>query len=451
MEQISSAPSSVRAGSWVDSGIRSNEWTIRQGDAFTVYRLPTLEKIREFSAPNSAKGAQRAMFLSSGDILLNSTYWGAILKRFTPGSPVATEEQPPVPHRALLRMAQMNESQFVVFDPLSATMISLENHGSVWSALSSGTQVFGNWTAVRTDPREGRMRATLTGKAKADGDLKVLIALPPGETYSQEIKNERFISGSAMRYDRFGNRLLEITIPVRAGEEKNIELYSGDITRYSISVDLNAFRASISDFDTPTNANLFLADHTTYALHDPTVEAKRNELRNGTNDYLELLRRTMIYSNSIPYKSDGRFDPAPVVIRQNHGACTEHTFVTVSILRGAGIPARYVWNYLGTEQPELNHKIAEAWLPGFGWIPMEVLAPPGRVPGTTYAHHIIWAVYDQWASSLLRGGDTLFNISGVPVESGIVRWSLETETARERSTQTIRSRSFQVQERSVVE
>jgi len=443
-----SAPTSMRG--WTESGIRSGEWTLRQGDRFTVYSLESLKVIREFSSPDDAKGSQKAIFLSNGQILLISTYWGAVVRRFSSGDKKSRSESINVSHRSLLRLAQMDDSGFVVFDPLTNTMVCLTASNGAWSVITRGTQIFGDRKAVRFDPLTGTLRSILKVKAKTDTKIRVLLALPPQDTYSQRIRNDHFPEGSLIKYDRFGNRLLEIETSLNAGEERSMELYSATITRYSVSIDLTKFDTRFDHLQPPDLANLYLDDYATYAIHDPAISAKRDELRGSPDDYAQFLKQTQIFSNSIPYKS-GRFDAAPVVVKRNNGACTEHTFVTVSILRGGKVPARYVWNYLPVDShPDLNHKLAEAWLPGFGWIPMEPLAPPGNVAGTTYAHHIIWAAYDKWDSSTLKGGDVLYNIDNAKnLEIAKVEWSLDSAQMTERSLLPA-SAPLQVNDRVVV-
>lgn len=128
---------------------------------------------------------------------------------------------------------------------------------------------------------------------------------------------------------------------------------------------------------------------------------------------MEILSETAKYVSSIPYQS-GKFEAAPYVILKNNGGCTEHSYVTMSLLRGMGIPTRLVWNYLPTEsssEMSFNHKYVEVWVDGLGWIPLEPLAPPKSKPGVTHARHLVFAVLPKPTHPKIVGGDRLVQIA----------------------------------------
>lgn len=86
----------------------------------------------------------------------------------------------------------------------------------------------------------------------------------------------------------------------------------------------------------------------------------------------------------------------------------------MALLRGKGIPSRLVWNYLPTESSKeitFNHKFAEVWVDGFGWIPMEPLAPPKSKPGVTYARHVVFASLANPSHPQIAGGDRLVQLA----------------------------------------
>ena len=63
--------------------------------------------------------------------------------------------------------------------------------------------------------------------------------------------------------------------------------------------------------------------------------------------------------------------PIDLVLETGRGVCQDYAHVMISILRRWGIPARYVWGYLGPgdDLPSTNesHAWVECWLPGMGW------------------------------------------------------------------------------------
>ena len=63
--------------------------------------------------------------------------------------------------------------------------------------------------------------------------------------------------------------------------------------------------------------------------------------------------------------------PIEHILDTGRGVCQDYAHVMISILRGWGIPARYVSGYLGPDD-ELastneSHAWVECWLPGLGW------------------------------------------------------------------------------------
>lgn len=95
-------------------------------------------------------------------------------------------------------------------------------------------------------------------------------------------------------------------------------------------------------------------------------------------DPLSLLRElnTQLY-NAFDYDQetttvDSTIDDA---IEARRGVCQDFTHVLAALVRGLGIPCRYVSGYLYHEKsyqdrsvPDATHAWAEAWLPSLGWI-----------------------------------------------------------------------------------
>ena len=73
--------------------------------------------------------------------------------------------------------------------------------------------------------------------------------------------------------------------------------------------------------------------------------------------------------------------PIDRILETGRGVCQDYAHVMASILRGWGVPCRYVSGYLGPDDdfttPGESHAWVECWYPGVGWI--------GLDPGPTTA------------------------------------------------------------------
>lgn len=63
--------------------------------------------------------------------------------------------------------------------------------------------------------------------------------------------------------------------------------------------------------------------------------------------------------------------PIEHILETGRGVCQDYVHVMISVLRGWGVPARYVSGYLGPDgdlaSTNESHAWVECWLPGLGW------------------------------------------------------------------------------------
>jgi transglutaminase-like putative cysteine protease len=68
------------------------------------------------------------------------------------------------------------------------------------------------------------------------------------------------------------------------------------------------------------------------------------------------------------------------VLERREGVCQDFAHLAVAVLRGAGVPARYVSGYLETRPPpgrprlqgaDASHAWASAYVPGWGWVDLD--------------------------------------------------------------------------------
>ncbi|TGL72400.1 transglutaminase-like domain-containing protein [Leptospira jelokensis] len=401
-----------QSSNWKDIVCSDGDLFRLDKDELEVFDLETLEEKPKIPLP--MKSVQRIVKGFENEILLISSFSGNTIKSFSLLDKQTTKEWKfPTNHRALFKMTQLTPDRFLVFDPITkiyGEWILFDGQLFPTSGLSKRS----DGKAIRFSPIESTIHFQLELTATSDlPETNYHVILPKKDTYAQELREETFYSPSVLSLDETGNRTLTVTIPsLKEGETKSIPVYSGKLTRYKIHWKLES-DISVKREESESKFPNELRDDWFLKLEDPIVVGKREELFQGKSSVKELLLETAKYVSSIPYKS-GKFEAAPKVIEKNNGGCTEHSYVTMSLLRGVGIPARLVWNYLPTEassEMSFNHKYVEVWVEGYGWIPMEPLAPPRSKPGVTHVRHLVFSVLPTPVHPKISGGDRLVQLT----------------------------------------
>ncbi|TGL19052.1 transglutaminase domain-containing protein [Leptospira yanagawae] len=402
----------TKSSSWKDIVCSDGLLLRLDKEDLEVFDLESMEEKPKIPLP--MKSVQRIVKLSEKEILLISSFSGNTIQLFSVLDKRTTKEWKfPTNHRALFKMTQISPNRFLVFDPLTkiyGEWLLFDDHFFPMSGLSKRS----DGKAVRFSPIENTLQYQLELTASSDLPETIYhVILPKKDTYAQELREETFYSPSVFSLDETGNRTITLTIPsMKEGESKSIPIYSGKLTRYKIHWQLDP-NLIVNREESESKFPNELRDDWFVKLEDPIVVGKREELFQGKTSLREILFETAKYVSSIPYKS-GKFESAPKVIEKNNGGCTEHSYVTMSLLRGIGIPARLVWNYLPTEsssEMNFNHKYVEVWVNGFGWIPMEPLAPPKSKPGVTHARHLVFSVLPTPVHPKISGGDRLVQLT----------------------------------------
>ncbi|TGM23281.1 transglutaminase-like domain-containing protein [Leptospira meyeri] len=399
--------------SWNDIVCLENKIYRLVADQLEVYGLDSGEIESKIPLPFSS--VQRITKLSEKEILFISSYWGNTVQVFSPKDPAnAKEWKFPVNHRALFKLVAISENHLLIFDPITKIYGEWMVFGNSILPLDSPIEVADGSRAYRFSPIQNKIEYRFSLTALFDvPETQYQILLPKQNISSQKLYEEEFDSASIQDIDEYGNRSLLLTIPpLKAGDNKEIKVYSALLTRYKIHWNLDP-TMTLSKDQKMEGLEMFLLDDWSLKMDTSVVLEKRNLLFQDETSVKQILTKTQEYVSSIPYKS-GSFESAPKVIEKNNGGCTEHSYVTMALLRGIGIPSRLVWNYLPTESSKeitFNHKFVEVWVKGFGWIPMEPLAPPKSKPGITHARHVVFAGLSGTSHPKIAGGDRLVQLS----------------------------------------
>lgn len=105
---------------------------------------------------------------------------------------------------------------------------------------------------------------------------------------------------------------------------------------------------------------------------DEQIQRHAREIRGSGLDEWAVIRRTIIRAMSIRSRQKGRasgFDAVEALERS--GSCLSNANLMAALLRANGIPARIVSGVPTWGGPLSVHFIVEAYVPGFGWYPIE--------------------------------------------------------------------------------
>ncbi len=119
---------------------------------------------------------------------------------------------------------------------------------------------------------------------------------------------------------------------------------------------------------------IYLRDGEKYDINNPYIKALVKKVLDGETNYYRKVRKIFQFiGERLHYELAGGWNPAPVVLKRGSGSCSEYTFSFISMLRAAGIPARYVGSVVerGTGYDWVFHRWAEVYFPGYGWVPVD--------------------------------------------------------------------------------
>lgn len=234
---------------------------------------------------------------------------------------------------------------------------------------------------VRSDARRGQ--ATLYSEVQNLGPGEItggtmVLAVPTGGP-NQELDTVTMTKGAKRHTDQWDQEVAAYELGrLGPGEKKSVQLTgTGTFHRISYKIfphlvgDLTEIPADISD--------KYLGDADKYRVQGDFIQQKVAEVvGDETNPYFKARKLYEFLIGRINYQMVGGWDIAPTVIERGTGSCSEYTFSIVSLCRAAGIPARYVGAMvLRGEDASIDtayHRWAEVFLPGIGWVPMDVNA-----------------------------------------------------------------------------
>lgn len=233
---------------------------------------------------------------------------------------------------------------------------------------------------VLDNPREFDLRFTHvvenTGKTKVQRqDLYVLL---PQDKANQTVTGISF-NPEPTEYltDEWGQRVAHYVIMNMPAKSR---LEVGWTARVRVSDLSYAVDPStvLSLADIPDDiVQTYTQDETRYNIYSPVVQAAAAEAVAGSSSVYEQVRDTYQYViDHLEYSREGNWDDAATVLARGDGSCTEYVFALIALYRANGIPAQFVGGSRlradGDYVDTVFHRAVEVYLPGYGWVPMDV-------------------------------------------------------------------------------
>lgn len=132
------------------------------------------------------------------------------------------------------------------------------------------------------------------------------------------------------------------------------------------------------------------------------MRALAAEVRGDGADVMAVILRTLLRAKEVFARAEGRVTELTAVQALDHqGSCTSCANLVAALLRGAGVPARVLAGYPLWSGPLQTHYIVEAFVPAYGWYPVE--STLGRAPWPNHQQVNVSIVPVEHESRALAG------------------------------------------------
>ncbi len=216
-------------------------------------------------------------------------------------------------------------------------------------------------------------------------DLTVFLALPR-EIPGQHLLSELAFDPEPARFetDRWGQKVAVVEVGTLASGRTASVRWQGDFALFRVRFQI--IPEVVNAGELPPGMEPYLQDDRKYDLESEVVGDLVRELTEGERGRYRQARAIYRHlTEVITYERSSGWNNASTVLARGTGSCSEYTFALVALLRRAGVPARYVGalSERGDEASfdDVFHRWAEAYLPGYGWVPVDANAGHGELPG----------------------------------------------------------------------
>lgn len=122
----------------------------------------------------------------------------------------------------------------------------------------------------------------------------------------------------------------------------------------------------------PAEARPWLASTKYVQAADERIKAIAAEIRTNNTDVMTIIDGTLKRAHDIYERQAGQSMKLDAVSALDHvGSCTSCANLVAALLRACGVPARILAGYPAWSGPLQTHYIVEAYIPTYGWYPIE--------------------------------------------------------------------------------
>lgn len=170
----------------------------------------------------------------------------------------------------------------------------------------------------------------------------------------------------------------------------------------------------------PEEARPWLASTWCVQSDDPRIQEIAKRVKGDGKDVMAMIGRACTEAGAAFRAEKGPCQTLTAVEALDHqGSCTSCANLVAALLRGAGVPARILSGYPSWSGPLQTHYIVEAYVPGYGWYPIE----------STMLRHP-WPPYGQIAVRIIPPEDEGSTAKGRPFAAPGVPYLSLTEFPR---------------------
>jgi len=207
---------------------------------------------------------------------------------------------------------------------------------------------------------------------------RLLIALPLDYreqvplTYEMTSTPPERIRSARVYEDRPGNRVVQVELlPLRPGEKVLLDWTSVVLVGHRSFRDVP--KRALLPAQWPDEARPWLAASLCAESDDPRIRRVAASIRDTSADVVAIIAQTLTWMSD--QKTEGRpmcsvFDAVQAL--DHSGSCLSNANLATALLRANGIPARILGGYPSWSWDPLGcHFIVEAYVPAYGWFPIE--------------------------------------------------------------------------------
>jgi len=171
--------------------------------------------------------------------------------------------------------------------------------------------------------------------------------------------------------DRPGNYVAEVVLsPMNSGDTLGFEWTSVVLVGPRSFEDLPKYAPLPKDW--PAESRPWLKSTRCVQADHERIQKVAEEIRADSNDVMQIIGKTLEQTKSIYSDQKDRCTELDAVSAlDKQGSCTSSANLVAALLRANHIPARILAGYPAWSGPLQTHYIVEAYVPDYGWYPIE--------------------------------------------------------------------------------